>query len=39
MINYDSYQQTLRSMGLEDVVRVNQAAYERYLENLERLSS
>ena len=37
--NYDSYQQTLRSMGLEDVVRVNQAAYERYLENLERLSS
>ncbi len=32
--NYDSYQKTLKSMGLEDVVKVRQAAYERYLKNV-----
>lgn len=33
--NYDNYQKTLKSMGLEDVVKVRQAAYERYLKNVE----
>lgn len=32
--NYDNYQKTLKSMGLEDVVKVRQAAYERYLKNV-----
>ena len=35
--NYESYQQTLRSMGIEDVVRVRQTAYERYLETLQNV--
>ena len=33
--NYDNYQKTLKSMGLEDVVKVRQAAYERYIKNVE----
>ena len=37
MTTYESYQQTLRSMGIEDVVRVRQTAYERYLETLQNV--
>jgi len=36
--NYDSYIDTLKDMGLEDVVNVKQAAYERYSENVANIN-
>ena len=34
--NYDKFQSTLISMGIEDVTKTKQAAYERYENNLEK---
>ena len=35
--NYEDYQKTLINMGIEDVVKVNQTAYERYANTLKEI--